>query len=168
MQPPICFKIKATVKEDKLPVESLWSRRSGLLSLAVIIVVSALGIVLDRLLLKEGLPRLDMMIFSNGLTGLFAGGLFYQMAREARTSRTLVEERMKTIAELNHHIRNALQVIKFLGGQRSGLDAVQLQLINDSADRIEWALREVLPRYSVGAVPVPEEEGHANVIRPVS
>jgi len=155
------------VKEDKLPVESLWSRRSGLLSLAVVIVVSALGIVLDRLLLKEGLPRLDMMIFSNGLTGLFAGGLFLQMAREAKASRALVEERMKTIAELNHHIRNA-QVIKFLGGQRSGLDAVQLQLINDSADRIEWALREVLPRYSVGAMPVPEEDTHANAVRPIS
>src|SRR5437016_13338970 len=101
MQSPICFKIKATVKEDKLPAESLWSRRSGLLSLAVVIVVSALGIVLDRLLLKEGIPRLDMMIFSNGLTGLFAGGLFLQMAREAKGSRALVEERMKTIAELN-------------------------------------------------------------------
>ena len=156
------------MKEDKPPVESLWSRRSGLLSLAVVIVVSALGIVLDRLLLKEGLPRLDMMIFSNGLTGLFAGGLFLQMAREAKASRALVEERMKTIAELNHHIRNALQVIKFLGGQRAGLDAVQLQLINNSADRIEWALREVLPRYSVGTVPVPEEDGQANATRPAS
>ena len=156
------------MKEDKLPVESLWSRRTGLLSLAVVVVVSALGIVLDRLLLKEGLPRLDMLIFSNGLTGLFAGGLFFQMAMEAKASRVLVEERMKTIAELNHHIRNALQVIKFLGGQRSGLDAVQLQLINDSADRIEWALREVLPRYSVGAVPVPEEDTHATAVRPVS
>lgn len=156
------------MKEDKLPVESSWSRRSGLLSLAVVIVVSALGIVLDRLLLKEGIPRLDMLVFSNGLTGLFAGGLFYQMAREAKASRALVEERMKTIAELNHHIRNALQVIKFLGGQRSGLDAVQLQLINDSADRIEWALREVLPRYSVGAVPIIEEDSQAKAVRPVS
>ncbi len=64
---------------------------------------------------------------------------------------------MKTIAELNHHIRNALQVIKFLGGQqRSALDAMQLQLINDSVERIEWALREVLPRYEVEAMrPVP-------------
>ncbi len=156
------------MKEDKLPVESSWSRRSGLFSLAVVIVVSALGILFDRLLLQEGIPRLDMLIFSNGLTGLFAGGLFFQMAREARDSRALVEERMKTIAELNHHIRNALQVIKFLGGQRSGLDAVQLQLINDSADRIEWALREVLPRYSVGAIPIPEEDGKADAVRPVS
>lgn len=155
------------MKEDKLPLESSWSRRSGLLSLLVAVIVSLIGVVLDRLLLKEGVTRLDMLIFSNGLTGLFAGGLFFQMAREARASRALVEERMKTIAELNHHIRNALQVIKFLGGQRSGLDAMQLQLINDSADRIEWALREVLPRYSVGAVSVPED-GHANASRPVS
>ena len=156
------------MKEDKLPLQSSWSRRSGLLSLLVAVIVSLIGVVLDRLLLKEGVTRLDMLIFSNGLTGLFAGGLFFQMAREAKASRALVEERMKTIAELNHHIRNALQVIKFLGGQRSGLDAVQLQLINDSADRIEWALREVLPRYSVGAVPAPVEDGHANAIRPVS
>jgi two-component sensor histidine kinase len=157
------------VTEDKLPAESLWSRRSGLLSLLVAVVVSLIGIVLDRLLLKEGLPRLDMLIFSNGLTGLFAGGLFWQMAREAKASRDLVAERMKTIAELNHHIRNALQVIKFLGGQkRTGLDAVQLQLINDSADRIEWALREVLPRYPLRAVNTPEQHEQVKVIHPVS
>jgi len=157
------------VTEDKLPAESLWSRRSGLLALLVVVVVSLIGIVLDRLLLKEGLPRLEMLIFSNGLTGLFAGGMFFQMAREAKASRELVAERMKTIAELNHHIRNALQVIKFLGGQkRTGLDAVQLQLINDSADRIEWALRELLPRYPLGAVNTPVQHEQVKVIRPVS
>jgi len=147
----------------------LWSRRSGLLSLLVVVIVSLIGIVLDRLLLKEGMARLDMLIFSNGLTGLFAGGLFFQMAREEKASRELVAERMKTIAELNHHIRNALQVIKFLGGQkRTGLDAVQLQLINDSADRIEWALREVLPRYPIGATSTPVQHEQIKVIRPVS
>lgn len=157
------------MKEDKLPVESLWSRRSGVVSLLVAVVVSLIGIVLDWLLVKEGLPRLDMLIFSNSLTGLFAGGLFWQMAREAKASRDLVAERMKTIAELNHHIRNSLQVIKFLGGQkRTGLDAVQLQLINDSADRIEWALRELLPRYPIGDMSTPVHDEHAGAIRPVS
>jgi hypothetical protein len=157
------------VTENKLPVESLWSRRSGLLALLVVIIVSLIGIVLDRLLLKEGLPRLEMLIFSNGLTGLFAGGMFFQMAREEKASRELVAERMKTIAELNHHIRNALQVIKFLGGQkRTGLDAVQLQLINDSADRIEWALREVLPRYPIGATSTLVQHEQIKVIHPVS
>ena len=157
------------MKEDKLPVDSLWSRHSGMVSLLVALVVSLIGIVLDRLLLKEGVTRLDMLIFSNGLTGLFAGGLFWQMAREAKASRDLVAERMKTIAELNHHIRNALQVIKFLGGQkRSGLDAVQLQLINDSVDRIEWALREVLPRYPIGNIGTPVPDEQMDTIEPIS
>ena len=155
--------------QDELPAESLWSRHSGLLSLLVVVIVSLIGIILDWLLVKEGLPRLEMLIFSNGLTGLFAGGMFWQMAREAKASRELVAERMKTIAELNHHIRNALQVIKFLGGQkRTGLDVVQLQLINDSVNRIEWALREVLPRYPIGATNTPVQHEQVNVIRPVS
>ena len=155
--------------DDKLPVESLWSRRSGLVSLLVVVIVSLIGILLDWLLVKEGLPRLDMLIFSNGLTGLFAGGLFWQMAREAKASRDLVAERMKTIAELNHHIRNALQVIKFLGVQNSSsLDAVQLQLVNDSVDRIEWALREVLPRYPIGNITTPVQDEQIDAIRPVS
>lgn len=155
--------------EDKLPVDSLWSRHSGLFALLVVFVVSLIGIILDWLLVKEGIPRLDMLIFSNGLTGVFAGGLFWQMAREAKASRDLIAERMKTIAELNHHIRNALQVIKFLGGQkRTGLDAVQLQLINDSADRIEWALRELLPRYPIGAISTPVQDTQVDAIGPIS
>jgi len=157
------------VTEDKLPVESFWTRRSGLLSLLVVVIVSLTGLILDRLLIKEGLPRLDMMIFSNSLTGLFAGGLFWQMSREAKAHRDLVAERMKTIAELNHHIRNALQVIKFLGGKsRTGLDDVQLQLINDSVDRIEWALREVLPRYPIGNISAPLQDEHVDAVGPVS
>jgi len=157
------------VTEDKLPVESFWTRRSGLLSVLVVVIVSLIGLILDRLLIKEGLPRLDMMIFSNSLTGLFAGGLVWQMSREAKAHRDLVAERMKTIAELNHHIRNALQVIKFLGGKsRTGLDDVQLQLINDSVDRIEWALREVLPRYPIGNISTPLQDEHVDAVGPVS
>lgn len=155
------------MKKDNLPGESLWSRSSGLFSLIVAIFVSILGIVMDRILVKEGLPRLDLMILSNSLTGLFAGWLFYHVAKEAKASRELVRARMNTIAELNHHIRNALQVIKFLGGQqRSGLDAMQLQLINDSVDRIEWALREVLPRYPQDAMDVPAS--HAKAVGPAA
>ncbi len=127
-----------------------WSRRTGFVTFTIVVVVSAIGIFLDRILMKEGLPRLGMLIVSNTITGLFAGGLFYQLAREEKIHRELIQARMETIAELNHHIRNALQVIRFWGAQqRPSLDAMQLQLINDSVDRIEWALREVLPKYQV-------------------
>jgi len=75
--------------------------------------------------------------------------LFYQYARNERNRRELVRQRMSTIVEMNHHIRNALQVIKFWSVQHQNCnpDEAQIQLVRDSVDRIEWALREVLPRY---------------------
>ncbi len=147
------------MKPNRAVGKSLWSRRrTGVLTFIVIVVVSAIGVILDRILMNEGLPRLDMLIISNTITGLFAGGLFYQIAREERIHRELIQARMETIAELNHHIRNALQVIRFWGAQqRPSLDAMQLQLINDSVDRIEWALREVLPKYPVQGAQSPEQ-----------
>lgn len=157
------------MKNDNLPAGSRWLRHGVLLSLVVAAIVSILGIIFDHILVKEGLPRLDMMIISNVLTGVFAGGLFLQLAREEKASRELVQSRMNTIAELNHHIRNALQVIKFLGGQqRSGLDAMQLQLINDSVNRIEWALREVLPRYPLDSMNTTKPESSTTTIGPAA
>jgi proline racemase len=119
--------------------------------------------------MKEGLPRIGMLIVSNTITGLFAGGLFYQIVREEKIHRELIQARMETIAELNHHIRNALQVIRFWGAQqRPSLDAMQLQLINDSVDRIEWALREVLPKYEIGKVESPEQNSHMHSAGPAA
>ena len=155
--------------KNNLPDESFWSRRTGLLALVVTLVVAGLGFILDYFLGQVGLSRSGMLVISNGLTGLFAGGLVYQLAREEKASRELVRARMKTIAELNHHIRNALQVIRFLGGQqRPGLDAMQLQLINDAVDRIEWALREVLPRYPLDIVDTRKPQEHASSVGPAA
>src|SRR5262245_29655687 len=110
-----------------------------------------------------------MLIISNAMTSLFAGELFYQIVREERAGRELVRARMKTIAELNHHIRNALQIIKFWGAQqRPALDAMQLQLINDSVNRIEWALREVLPRYELLTPVAPLKETQAKSSGPAA
>jgi hypothetical protein len=148
--------------KNNLSAEPFWSRHTGLLALVVTLGVAGLGFVLDYFLGQVGLSRSGMLVISNGLTGLFAGGLVYQLAREEKASRELVRARMNTIAELNHHIRNALQVIRFLGGQqRPTLDAMQLQLINDAVDRIEWALREVLPRYRLDTANSINREGHA-------
>jgi len=156
------------VEKNKEVRDPLSSRSGWLLFAAVALVVSAIGFFFDNVIVKEGLPRIGMLIVSNTITGLFAGGLFYQMAREERANRELVRARMKTIGELNHHIRNALQVIKFLGAQRSTLDAMQLQLINDSVERIEWALREVLPRYEVDAPTIPIDQPHAKSAGPAA
>jgi hypothetical protein len=129
--------------------ESFWARHSGLLAISIALVGFTLGMLQDIFLVREGFSRWSLIILSNMFTGSIAGLLFYQYARNERDHRDLVRQRMLTIVELNHHIRNALQVIKFWGVQHQNctLDDAQAQLMKDSVDRIEWALREVLPRY---------------------
>jgi hypothetical protein len=131
--------------------EPFWMKRSGWLFLAVVMLVSVVGYGMDRLLAVEGLSRWDLLGLNDVVTGMVAGSLFLYVARREKARRDRVGERMRTVAELNHHIRNALQVIKLAGAQSSpsSFDHRQLQLIKESADRIEWALREVLPKYSV-------------------
>jgi hypothetical protein len=138
--------------------EPFWMKRSGWLFLAVVILVSLVGYGTDRVLTREGLSRWDLLWLSDVVTGMVAGSLFLYVVRREKVRRDRMRERMQTVAELNHHIRNALQVIKFAGAQSSTyrFDDRQLQLIKESADRIEWALREILPRYPVSKADTPQ------------
>jgi hypothetical protein len=46
---------------------------------------------------------------------------------------------------MNHHIRNALQVLSY--GTATHGRKTETEMMRDSIERIEWALREVLPGY---------------------
>jgi hypothetical protein len=115
------------------------------------IVVVALSFSLNVWLFREGVPRKDLIAASSSIIGVVTGWLFYQFLKNERNKQEMVQQRMRTIAELNHHIRNALQVIRYAGGSKSTSDASQLQLINEAVARIDWALRELLPKYPVGS-----------------
>ena len=133
-------------------LELLWTRRSGWVAVAVAVVVSALGYFLDHFLMLQGIARSTMLLFTNTVTGIVAGLLVYEVARHERGQREIMRAQMETIADMNHHIRNALQVIAGLTAepQNSRLEAGQMQRINESVKRVEWALREVLPKYAMG------------------
>jgi hypothetical protein len=137
------------MQKNGVKLESFWTRRSGLLTAVIVVVVFAVNLLQDIFLSSEGFSRWGIVIFSDIITGAVAGALFYQFVKNEKNRRELIRERMHTIAELNHHIRNALQVIKFWGAQHQNcaLDEMQVRLMRDSVDRIEWALREVLPKY---------------------
>jgi len=129
-------------------VESFWTRHSSPVSIAVAVFVALLGFLLDRALVREGVARTPMLFLTNTVTGLVAGILFFALARREKARRELMRERMKLIAELNHHIRNALQVIKYYNsGECNRPETQPVQMIKESAQRIEWALREFLPQY---------------------
>ena len=63
--------------------------------------------------------------------------------------------RLETIAEMNHHIRNSLEAIQMaVHVPRNSNAAAE---IDREVARIEWALREVLPRDAEDDSPVQEE-----------
>jgi hypothetical protein len=141
------------MEKDSVKLESFWTRRSGLLTTLIALFVFAINFLQDIFLSTEGFSRWSIVAISDIITGAIAGALFYQFAKNEKNRRELIRERMRTIAELNHHIRNALQVIKFWGAQHQNcvLDDMQIRLMKDSVDRIEWALREVLPKYPIAS-----------------
>src|SRR5262245_7029648 len=146
--------------QEKPQAESFWTKHSGSMAVLVALLVSALGYVLDILLDLGGVSSAFMLLLTNTVTGIVAGGLFYQMFRHARAEREMMRARIVTIAEMNHHIRNALQVIRMLiayppDPAQSGR---QVKLINESVDRVEWALREILPKYPAGTSAPPAQE----------
>ena len=109
----------------------------------IAIVVAFAGLAFDGLLLHEGVPRYDLLAISNLLTGIVAGGFFWQALRRERENREFVQERLRIISDMNHHIRNALQVISFHSYRDQ--DEKTVEVLQQAVNRIEWSLNEVLP-----------------------
>ena len=59
------------------------------------------------------------------------------------------------VADMNHHVRNALQVITYANA--TSIDGKFTEQVRDSIERIDWALREVLGERAtrLGAQPLP-------------
>ena len=76
-------------------------------------------------------------IWDDFVGGVVVGVLLYI---DERRRRRYLAERLQTIALMNHHVRNALQAIKY-----ARYTPNDVRVIEDSVARIEWALREILP-----------------------
>jgi hypothetical protein len=106
-----------------------------------------LGVALRTVLDKLGVGGVPALI-DDLLVGIVAGAMVFAYERHQHK---LVLARMRVIAEMNHHVRNALQPIlysPFLQEQ-----AEQVRTIQEGTRRIEWALREVLPGEAEPAPP---------------
>ena len=106
---------------------------------------SALWIVggaLDWLVVHRYLPLLPMVI-ADFLVGVLAGALVYRTLLQSRARYEALMERLAVIGDMNHHIRNALQVIDY--HNRTDERAHAVQQVSEAVTRIEWTLREVLP-----------------------
>lgn len=137
-----------------MPRTPQWVRHPLLLVALAFLLVTLVGYLLDRLLLDVGESKWHLLVLSNTLDGVLAAGVFYLWQMNHRRQMEMMQQRMEIVSEMNHHIRNALQVIVYFA--QNAKDVESAERLRDSIDRIQWALREVLPRYTpVENDPVP-------------
>ena len=121
-------------------------------------VLAGLGIftavyVLEAGLLSARLHGPDTLVYG-ALLGACAGLALLAWERELEARRELHRRRYheNLISHLNHHVRNALQLIV----NRAELDvhsARELGDIQNAVKRIDWALREILSRVTSTTIP---------------
>ncbi|HEX4039878.1 MAG TPA: hypothetical protein VHX37_17620 [Acidobacteriaceae bacterium] len=104
--------------------------------------------VVDIWLAAEGLHAESTWI-DNVLLGIIAAVMAFLLQRQQERELLRQQRNAAIIDQMNHHIRNALQVIV----ARASLDqrdTPELEQINDAVARIDWALREILPQSAGG------------------
>jgi len=103
---------------------------------------SAAAYGIDSFLARIKLPA-EATIFDDTILGILVAVMVIGIQRQSE----LREYRHKSavIAEMNHHIRNALQIIIYSASKASASDRDEADELRDAVKRIEWALREVLP-----------------------
>lgn len=116
--------------------------RNSAKSVVALVVVSLSSYVIEITLHRDGVPNRYLLLTSSLAVGLVAGALVYVLSRRERQRQAYIDCRLRVIADMNHHIRNALQVITFYS--RTG--AKQQVGIVEAVERIQWALREILPQ----------------------
>jgi len=118
------------------------SVRSFLRSFVALVVVAISSYLLEVRLHHHGIPSRYLIVLSSVLVGLVAAALVYALSTREQHRQEHVECRLRVIAEMNHHIRNALQVITFYSrkGEKQEVGIVE------AVERIQWALREILPQ----------------------
>jgi len=98
------------------------------------------GGVLDWFVTRQYLPRISLML-AGAAVSLAVGLLVFQILTDIQKRYQGLLDRLKRIVELNHHIRNALQVIAYNNvPERAG---PAIQQVAAEIVRIESVLREV-------------------------
>jgi hypothetical protein len=129
----------------KLNPPSLLRRAS--ISFFLGLAVFLLGVVLEDTLDKFGIHGVSAIV-DDLLIGLLAGTLVFLYELHQHRA---IQRHMRVIAEMNHHVRNALQPILY--SPYVAEQAEQIRIIHESTQRIQWALREILPGEAEEAPP---------------
>ncbi len=134
------------------------SRRKLLLVIAGFALATFLVTELMHYLLVPDLGPYRERIMAEGGSALILGMLAAKLLHNAYNARQQALARLQVIAALNHHVRNALEVISLSAYITHDEEAIRR--ITEGVNRIDWALREILPQefpLVAGESPSPSE-----------
>jgi hypothetical protein len=83
------------------------------------------------------------LLFDSAVSGIVAATLVWIVLVLAVQRRNRILRDLRIVAELNHNVRNALQIL--LGTSQTTRDAAQAETICDCVGRIEHTLRSLFP-----------------------
>jgi len=140
-QPVNCSSASQSKSKSRMELSS----RGLVLGVALAVgIVSFVATELMHYLLVSDLGRSQERLLAEGLSAFIVACLTAKLAQIARERHRLTVARMQVIAEMNHHIRNALTPISLTISATE--DQQLVRIISEGVDRIDWALREILPR----------------------
>ena len=117
--------------------------RLWLLATGFAVVSFASKEILYSVIVKD-VGRRDERYLAEALSSLLLGWLLAKLLESVYELRRAMVARVQVAAELNHHIRNAMQVIVF-HCRPEELPQGAIEQITQSLHRVDWALREILP-----------------------
>jgi hypothetical protein len=110
-----------------------------LVGLSVFLTASVLH---SRLFKRRVQSPTAWLLLSNATLGILSGLFAMKLMTDEIESRADIRNRLDLVAEMNHHIRNALQVIELSAHSTKNADAIAS--ITEAVARIEKVLRELV------------------------
>jgi hypothetical protein len=96
----------------------------------------------DLLLFGGGTP-IGLVTIDSVLTGSLGGAVVYTLLRMTQQRRTFIFQQLQQVAELNHGIRNALEIIT--GEMYLSEDSLTVRNVLTAVDQIQDTLERVYP-----------------------
>lgn len=135
------------------PMKAPWLARAPAWQVIVVAFLSGFAIWisnagLDVLAASHKGMTLRIMQTLDVCVGILVAVLIARILLGSRMRHQRVTRNLEIIAEMNHHIRNALQRMQYAAQISENEEIVNH--IRESSSRIQWALQEVLPKSARG------------------
>ena len=107
-----------------------------------VVVFGAMEFGIHFVLTRFGVPALTDAVYDAALCGISFGILLWLFLAAIRERRLRVREELERIAEVNHEIRNALQIISH---SHFNAEPHHREMVLESVSRIDAVLKRISP-----------------------